>query len=255
MSTLVARSISVANAGRLVCRNVDLSLSSGEIWGILGPNGIGKTTLLHILSGLRQPDSGTVLLNDEPVAEKHGKSLARQIGILFQDSQDTFPSSVLEMVMMGRYPHLPFWGWETAEDMRIAIAALEQVSLGTFAARQIDTLSGGERRRVAIAQLLAQQTNIWLLDEPTNHLDVHHQMLLFNLIDGRVNSDHGSVAMVLQDVNLASRFCTHVLLMIDADTRIQGPAAEVLTVANLQSLYQHRIEMICKDGLSFFYPV
>jgi len=254
MSLLSARMVSVANGGQPVCKGMDFCLDNGEVWGVLGANGIGKTTLLHMLAGLRQPDTGMVLLHDRPLSSYDSKSLATHVGILFQDSQDTFPATVLETVLMGRHPHLPYWSWETAADIRVCMSALEQVSLAAMAHRQINTLSGGERRRLALATLLVQQPTVWLLDEPTNHLDVHHQIVLLEMIVQQVKHHAGGIVMVLQDVNLVPRFCTHVLLMANVEQRVSGPVEEVMTVANLQLLYKHTFREIQQDGVRFFYP-
>ena len=256
MSTLEAKSVAARRAGVTVFSNLDFRLTAGQIWGILGPNGVGKTTLLHLLAGLNTADEGQITLDSQLLQSVDRKLRARTVGLLFQDSQDMFPATVLETVMMGRYPHSSAWGWETGRDEEAAIVALEQVSLTALAPRQIHTLSGGERRRVAIAMLIAQDPQIWLLDEPTNHLDLHHQMLVLEQLFNQIKQKNRSAAMVLQDVNLVMRFCTHALLMIDAETRLQGPVAEVLHRENLERLYRHRIGVLqSPDGSRFFYPV
>lgn len=255
MTTLAATSLSAIRAGAAIFTHLDMNLMPGQIWGVLGPNGAGKTTLLHLLAGLHPPDIGQILLDGQLLQSVERKLRARSIGLLFQDSEDTFPATVLETVMMGRYPHSPGWGWETRQDVEIAMRALEQVSLTAFAQRQIQTLSGGERRRVAIAVLIAQDPVVWLLDEPTNHLDLHQQIQVLERLLGEVRKKNATAVMVLQDVNLVSRFCTHALLMVDAMTHLQGPIADVLNKDNLGALYRHRIDQVqTADGRGFFYP-
>lgn len=254
MILLEAHALTITNGNKPVCINQDFRLQAGEIWGVLGPNGIGKTSLLHTLAGLRKPLSGQVTLREKPLASYDRKHLATYLGIVFQDSQDTFPATVLETVLMGRHPYLSEWAWESVEDIRLCMAALEQVALATLAQRQVNTLSGGERRRLALAILLAQNPSVCLLDEPTNHLDLHHQMVLLELIVQKTLQRNGGVVMVLQDVNLVPRFCTHALLMHNADSWISGSVVDVMTTTNLQLLYQHSIRKLVDNGVMLFYP-
>lgn len=255
MSILEAKSVSASHAGVSVFTDLDFRLEAGQVWGILGPNGVGKTTLLHLLAGLDTADDGQITLDSQLLFSLDRKLRARTIGLLFQDSQDTFPATVLETVMMGRFPHSAAWGWESRQDVDVAMTALDQVGLAAMAQRHIPTLSGGERRRVAIAMLMAQDPQIWLLDEPTNHLDLHQQMQVLERLVDQIKQKNRSAAMVLQDVNLVARYCTHALLMVDANNRIQGVVEEVLNRENLQRLYRHRIEVLqLPDGPRFFYP-
>lgn len=253
MSLLRAQSLSVAIAGRLLCRGLNLTLEPGHCWGLLGANGIGKTSLLHTLAGLRPVAAGRIYVDDMPLHEMNRKALARRLGVLFQDSQDTFPATVLETVLSGRYPHLSLWGLESKMDVVIARYALEQVALDSLAQRRVDTLSGGERRRLAMAILLAQSPSVYLLDEPTNHLDLHFQIRLLTLLN--VKAAHGAaILMSLHDVNMVTRFCSHALLMIDRNTLLAGPVEEVITTINLERLYRHGIREVETMGRRFYFP-
>jgi len=255
MSLLEVQSLSICIGTTPICNDFNYRLERGQCWGILGANGIGKTTLLHVLAGLKKPDQGMILIENSNICHYPKKNLARKVGLLFQDSQDTFPATVLETVLAGRYPHLPFWAMESADDIALSMQALEQVSLAVMADRQVNTLSGGERRRLALATLYVQQPDIWLLDEPTNHLDLHHQITLLAMIGEKINTINGAAIMVLHDVNLVTRFCSHALLMIDTDTLIGGTVNEVVTTDNLQRLYHHTIRLYEADGIKLFYPV
>ena len=255
MSLLTAKSLSIEIGERRLCNKLDFVLESGEHWGVLGGNGIGKTTLLHTFAGLRTYRQGEVFVDQKELREWKRRSLACMLGVLFQDSSDTFPVSVMETVLAGRHPHTSFLAMETKEDMELAKQALQEVSLDSMLARQVNTLSGGERRRLAIATMLLQSPLIWLLDEPTNHLDLHHQITLLNLIKTHVDKVNGGLIMVLHDVNLVKRFCTHAMLMVDADNIILGPVNEVINKDNLELLYHHPIQQIAGEaGSTYFLP-
>ena len=254
MSLLQTKSLVVNMAEKPICTNFDFELQAGEYWGVLGGNGIGKTTLLNTLAGLRPAAGGEIFINGKSLREWKRKHMARKLGMLFQDSVDTFPTTVRETAMIGRHPYVSFLSVEAKQDRDIVNSALADVSLNEMADRQIDTLSGGERRRLALATLLVQDPLIWLLDEPTNHLDLHHQISMLNLIKEKVEKNKGATLMVLHDVNLVIRFCTHALLMIEHDNIVCGPVADVLNQENLQILYQHPIKKVEADGSSFFFP-
>ena len=254
MTLLSAKSVSINIGGKAICQDLDFELEQGQRWGVLGGNGVGKTTLLKYLAGLYPLDHGQIHVNDVPVNQWKRKALARQLGVLFQDSQDTFPTTVMETALIGRHPYLPFWSFEGKSDINIASQALIDVSMDEMANRQINTLSGGERRRLAIATLIVQNPRVWLLDEPTNHLDLHHQISLLELIIEKVNAMKGALMMVLHDVNLVSRFCTHAMLMIDHETNISGSINEVICRDNLEKLYRHPIREVPLNGTSYFFP-
>ena len=254
MKLLQAKSVSVSIDENAIFNELDVCLNRGECWGILGANGAGKTTLLHLLARLRKADGGQVDVLGKDINHYNRKELAQKIGILFQDSVDSFPVTVLETVLMGRYPHLPFWALDSAEDVKMCMDALQQVALQDMISRQVSTLSGGERRRLALATLLVQAPQIWLLDEPTNHLDLHYQISLLDLIVNQIAILEGGLIMVLHDVNLLTRYCSHALLMIDPDTQISGEISDVITLENLQALYQHPIRSVNDHTTNLFYP-
>lgn len=222
-----------------VCRNLDLSLNPGECWGLLGRNGAGKTTLLHTLAGLRPPADGKVTLNGEEIATLPPRERARQIGVLFQDESDPFPATVLETALIGRHPYLGRWAWEESSDIDIARQGLRTVQLDHLVDRQVATLSGGERRRLALATLYTQDPDMLLLDEPTNHLDLHFQMLALDHLSGLVRNQQKIALMILHDINLAVRYCDHLVLLLENGRVATGPTAEVLSEENLQALYHH----------------
>jgi iron complex transport system ATP-binding protein len=230
---------------------LSVQFAAGELVAILGCNGSGKTLTLHTLAGLRAPYAGEVHLDGVPFERLGRRAVALRVGLLAQDLEDAFVTTALEMVLIGRHPHLSLWEWETTEDERIAREALQTVDLGDFAERRTDTLSGGEQRRVAVAALLAQRPRIFLLDEPTNHLDPHHQMRVLGLF--RSLADQGStVITTLHDPTLAARFANRVVLLFGDGRWRAGPVREVLTAESLSVLYDSPMVEIEKDGRRVF---
>lgn len=254
MSLLSTHKLTVAVGGKQVCRDLDLALEPGQRWGLLGANGAGKTTLLHTLAGLRRPLKGEVRVNGIPMQAMPRRQLARQLGLLPQDSQDPLPATVLETALIGRHPHLHAWQWESADDLEIARRMLAAVDLADAEQRQVGTLSGGERRRLALATLLTQSPRIHLLDEPTNHLDLRHQIGLLALLGEHIRRVGGTSMMSLHDLNLAARFCDHLLLLFGDGEVLAAPAAEALSAANLERLYGHPVHVIEADGRRAFVP-
>jgi iron complex transport system ATP-binding protein len=234
-----------------ICRDANFEFRAGECWGILGINGAGKTTLLHTLAGLRSPDQGLIYLNGNPLPHMSRRRIARQLGLMLQDTPDPFPATVLDTALIGRHPHLSRWQWESALDIERAQAALEQVHLQGFEPRQVNTLSGGERRRLALATLLVQAPAMLLLDEPTNHLDLHHQHQLLTLLRDRVHNG-ASIVMVLHDINHVVRYCDHVILLSGDGEIIQGLQSEILNAEVLSRLYRHPVMEIELQQQRFF---
>ncbi|VAX03867.1 hypothetical protein MNBD_GAMMA20-453 [hydrothermal vent metagenome] len=243
MSTplLTACSLTVEIGGKQVCNDLNFDIHAGQCWALLGINGVGKTTLLHTLAGLRAPTAGQVLLNGQAIDTLPRRQGARQLGLLLQEEGDAFPGTVLETALSGRHPHLGRWQWESVADITLAKRALAQVGLAGLEPRQINTLSGGERRRLSLATLLTQDPQLFLLDEPTNHLDPHQQITLLELLIAQVYGEARGLLMILHDVNLASRFCDHALLLFGNGESLHGPLSKVLTAKNIEHLYSHPV--------------
>lgn len=239
---------------KLICRDLNLQVQRGERWGVLGVNGVGKTTLLLTLAGLKTPQAGSVLLDGTAVNELPKRKAAQRCGVMLQDSDDAFPTSVLETALIGRHPYLHLWEWESAEDEAIARAALQAVGIADLAQRLSNTLSGGERRRLALATLLTQDPDLMLLDEPVNHLDLHHQIDALTLLTQRVTQYGKTSVMVLHDVNLAARYCDALLLLFGNGEVLQGRVGEVLHAENLSRLYSHPVRSVATPEGTLFYP-
>jgi len=244
MSLLSTQALHITIGTTSVCCNLELKINSGDRWCVLGRNGTGKTTLLYTLAGLRPPDSGTIAVHSRALHTLPRKSVAQHIGLLFQDHTDAFPASVLETVLTGRHPWLGALQWESNQDLTLARDALQAVGLGDMETRMVNTLSGGERRRVGIACLLTQQPQLLLLDEPTNHLDIHHQIRMLDLMKEQVTNSRKALFMVMHDINLAIRYCNRFLLLFGEGETLQGTTETVLTRDNLERLYQHPLQAI-----------
>ncbi len=240
---LQTKALTVEIGGKTVCRQWDVSINIGQRWGLLGVNGSGKTTLLHTLAGLREPAQGEIRLGETLLTELPRRTIAQKIGVLLQADDDAFPGTVMETALSGRHPWLGQWQWEGENDRMLALAALNDVGLNGFEQRQVATLSGGERRRLALATLLTQNPQLFLLDEPTNHLDPHHQISLLDQLSQRVadaTTERASL-MILHDINLATRFCSHLILLFGQGEVLCGPAKDILTTAILTRLYGHPV--------------
>ncbi|SFB89865.1 iron complex transport system ATP-binding protein [Marinospirillum celere] len=239
--------------GRKAGNPLSLQVFPGQTWGILGPNGSGKTTLLLTLAGLKKPQQGQIHLAGQALESWSARERACQLALVFQQQEDSFPASVLETTLTSRHPHLKAWQRETPEDSLLAQQALERMDLAAMEERCITTLSGGERQRLALACLLTQQTPLWLLDEPTNHLDLHHQISALELINEKVKAG-GSAIMALHDLNLASRFCSHLLLLYPDGQACWGPKDQMLELPALERLYQQPLIATSISGQKVFIP-
>lgn len=226
---------------------LQLMLPAHSLTCVLGRNGTGKSLTLRTLAGLRDLNSGTLLLNEYELATYTRKQVAKQLAFVAQDIEDPFPITVLECAVSGRHPHIGFWQWESARDYELARAALAAVDLDGFEQRSVDTLSGGERRRLAIATALAQAPQVFILDEPTNHLDPQHQLQISKLL--RRKADDGcAVIMSLHDPGLAARFADYALLLFGDGSWQHGPVDEVLNAAALTRLYRTPIRELGWEG-------
>lgn len=253
MTQLTASGLDIRQGGRTLCQGLELTLTPGQCWAILGGNGSGKTTLLHTLSGLLPSSDGVIELDHHPLLSLPRRRIAQQLGLLLQESHDPFPTTVLETVLSGRHPHLGRWQGEGDDDHAIAQEALSMMELTGMEQRMVQTLSGGERRRLAIATLLTQAPQLLLLDEPLNHLDLHHQQQL--LVQLRQLAAGGrTVLMVLHDPNQALRYCDQVLLLYGDGQWESGACEELLTVERLSRLYQHPMRMLQQGEERFFTP-
>jgi len=250
---LACHGLALEVPGRTLCRDVAFDIRAGECWVVDGPNGAGKSTLLQTLAGLRVPAAGTIVLDGTPLANYSPRRRALRLGFMPQDTFDAFPATVLEVALGGRHPHIPRWQPESAADVRLAREALRAVGMGDAATRDVQTLSGGERRRVAIAMLLAQDAEVMLLDEPTNHLDVAHEVRTLELLAKLARERSRAIVMALHDLTLAARHATHAVLM-GCDKVEAGAAGTLLDAERLSALYGQALVAVAHPRGTAFLP-
>jgi iron complex transport system ATP-binding protein len=225
-------------AGQRVLDGVSLAVERGSIVGLLGPNGSGKTTLLRILAGVLPPQSGRVTIDGRPIDQMSRRDLARRVAVVPQETHSTFDFSVIDMVLMGRYPHLGAFELEGADDQAIARDALAATGTAALEARPFATLSGGEKQRVVIASALAQASDVLLLDEPTAALDLGYQFEITALLR-RLNAERGTTMIVsTHDLNLVAALCERVVLLKQGRVVAQGATEATLTAEHIRLLYE-----------------
>jgi iron complex transport system ATP-binding protein len=235
---LEADRLSFAYGARAILDDVSLAVAPGELLGVIGPNGGGKTTLVRLLSGVRRPDRGTVRLDGTPLATLARRELARRLAVVPQDPTLEFPFTALEVVLMGRAAHHPAMTLPGAHDVAIARAALARLDVGDVEDRPLDRLSGGERQRVLLARALAQEPSVLLLDEPTTHLDLRHQTGIYAVVHALRRERGVAVVCVLHDLNLAALYCDRLLLLAEGRVVHAGPPAAVLVPDLLTAAYR-----------------
>ena len=236
---------------RVLVDGLDFALVRGEFIAILGRNGTGKTLSLLTLAGLREASGGRVGLLGRDLSVIPRRDIARSLALLPQDTDDIFPATVMDTALIGRHPHVGRLNWESGDDYEIARQALHAAGIGELAQRDVLSLSGGERRRLAIAQILTQAPEVYLLDEPTNHLDPQHQLDALGVFRAAADRGAGIIAS-LHDVNLASRFADRCLLLYGDDRWELGPVAHILDEARLEEVYAVSMEAIEWRGQRYF---
>ena len=221
---------------REVFSGIDLDVFRGELLSILGPNGCGKSTLLRCIGGALTLQAGTVRLGQTDIATLDAAARARRIGFLFQNHIPSFPFPVLDVVSMGRAPHLGLFGVPSAKDIVLAERALDRVGVLHLKDRPYTEVSGGERQLVLLARTLAQQPDVILLDEPTSHLDLKNQVGSLRAI-GELAAQGVTMIMTTHDPNHALQFGGRVVMMKPGGAIVAGPASEVITDAGLSATY------------------
>ena len=247
MSLLEIDGLAYAYPGRPVLRGVSFAVERGERFGILGPNGSGKSTLVRLLSRILRPTAGTIRLGGADLAAVPLRELARRIAVVPQETSLDFPFSVLEVVLMGRAPHLGGLGLEGDRDVAAAERAMSEAGVAELAGRPFQELSGGEKQRVVIARALAQEPELLLLDEPTTFLDIKHEVAIFDLL-ADLSSERGiTVVVVLHDLNLAALYCERLAFLRGGELLACGRTEEVLTYRNVRTAYDTEVYVDVND--------
>jgi iron complex transport system ATP-binding protein len=225
--------------GEPVVSGVGLTVSEGEVLGLVGPNGAGKTTLLRAVTGGAEVVAGRVTLLGRPLASYTSRDLARNVAVLPQTPPQTFAFTARRYVELGRHPHLGRLSDLEARDVRAVDRAMELTDTTRLTGSPVDTLSGGDLQRLTLAQALAQGPRLLLLDEPTSHLDLDHALQVLDLVR-RLAAEGLSVVAVFHDLGLAARYSDRLGVVADGRLAAIGPPASVLTADTLRDVFRVR---------------
>ena len=230
-------SVSFSYSEKRVIDDISMSFAQGRFCGIIGPNGCGKTTLLDLLAKHRQPTDGRVVYKGKDLGSYSAKELSKEIALVPQNFYINFPFTVKEVVMMGRYPHIPRFSAPSAEDIDIVQDIMEKTGVSDYTGRFITELSGGERQRVVFARALAQDTQVLILDEATSNLDINHSISLLNISEKRIKQQDGTIISVMQDINLAAVYCDYLVFMSKGRIAVHGATQEVLNSDTIRRVF------------------
>lgn len=240
-----------------ILKDITLQLDKGRFTGIIGPNGSGKTTLLKNITAWLKPHRNTVFIGGRDVLSYGDRELARSIAVVSQSTRTEFDFTALEVVLMGRLPHISRLRNESSDDIRICREKMESTHTWHLRDRPIGRLSGGELQRVAIARALAQNAQILLLDEPVSHLDIRHQIKVLDMIKRLQRKEGLCIIAVFHDLNLAAQYSDLLALMHKGRIKCFGSPGEVLTRENIREVYELEVHMMKNpiNGLPHIVPI
>jgi iron complex transport system ATP-binding protein len=249
MVKLEVKEVSLSYNHHPVVQDLSFCLQPGELVGLIGPNGCGKTSIIKALSRVLNLRSGKITLDGKDLGLISRGQLARQIGVVPQNPALPETFSVLEVVLLGRNPHLGLLRGESSHDMAVTWWAMERTGLAALAGRRIGELSGGEKQRVTIARILAQEPTVILLDEPTANLDISHQIEILDLIKSLCRERNLAVLITLHDLNLAAQYCDRLMMLKGGQIHACGTPAEVITAENIRTVFGAE-SLVCPHPLN-----
>jgi iron complex transport system ATP-binding protein len=247
-----ARNLSFSYGERAVLEGISFTLEEGEVLGVVGPNGCGKTTLIKCIDRILVPE-GELRIRGKPVPEYRHEELARAVAYVPQALSIGMAMSVLEVVLMGRRPHVR---WRVSDhDLGLVTGVLERLGISHLAFRKLTQVSGGERQKVMIARALVQEPLLLLLDEPTSALDVRHQLEVMALVRSVVRDQNIGAMLAIHDLNLASRYCDRILVLNQGRVVDTGKPADLLKPGLIEQVYGVRAVVGSEGGLPFILPI
>jgi len=237
MIELEMQKVSLGYNHHPILRDLNLKVSPGEMVGLIGPNGCGKSTLIKALSHIINPMSGTILVDGRVISGISRRELARLVGVVPQIPLLPSTFSAFEIVLMGRNPHLGLFQSEGPRDWNLALQAMEKTATQLLSDRRVNELSGGEIQCLLIARALVQETKAILLDEPTANLDIGRQVEILDLMKDLCRTQNMTVLAALHDLNLAAQYCDRLVLIHDGHIHAEGKPSEVITNSNIKQVY------------------
>ncbi len=233
----------------LILKGINLDIRHPQLVSIVGPNGVGKSTLIHCINRILEPTHGVVMVDEVDVKNYNTRELAKKIGYVPCTSSDTFPMTVVDTILMGRNPHRK---WKSLhQDLLVVKEVMDMMDIADLAMRPFNELSAGQHQRVMLARGLAQEPEILLLDEPTANLDIKHQMDVIRLLKVLSTKKKIVVVMISHDLNLASRYSDNIIMMSEGEIFAVGKPLDVITPENIMRVYGVDSDVIVSDGRPF----
>ena len=237
MVNLEVEKITLAYGQQSIIKDLSFQLHAGELLGLVGPNGCGKTSIIKSLSRILTPRSGRILLDSKELTFISHNELARLIGVVPQNPYLPETFTVFEVVILGRNPYLGLFSKETARDIAVVWQAMERTDITHLAKKRIGELSGGEKQRVTIARVLAQEPHVILMDEPTANLDIAQQIDILDLIAGMCRDQNIAGLIAIHDLNIAAQYCTRIIMLKDGKVYVEGSPGDVITAENVREVF------------------